>query len=257
VSSTPSSARRASSSTGPPARSPKRRQGRFQATTPATRPPWAGRKRRERRRPATRNQTTCRRIPEWRDPDSNRGHHDFQSCASVSRTGRKLLHISGIQQRSGECAKPANSILSWAIRETEGVPSPDAARVRPTNPHQRSVASDGEIERGTGVVVRAPWARIYNSGRGARALVPQAHARHCRARLRARGAARSGSHLTDLSSAVRGAAATRPSHVRDAKPSTSWVRSRRSEHGIGPRRFPISGLSSKAAGGLLGADRRR
>jgi hypothetical protein len=38
-------------------------------------------------RSASRNRATCRRIPEWRDPDSNRGHHDFQGVAEMAREG--------------------------------------------------------------------------------------------------------------------------------------------------------------------------
>jgi hypothetical protein len=37
-------------------------------------------------------------VPEWRDPDSNRGHHDFQSCAlpaELSRRGRSMLAPGG------------------------------------------------------------------------------------------------------------------------------------------------------------------
>jgi hypothetical protein len=33
------------------------------------------------------DRATCRRIAEWRDPDSNRGHHDFQTDVPNARTG--------------------------------------------------------------------------------------------------------------------------------------------------------------------------
>src|SRR4051812_23836860 len=36
------------------------------------------------RRPRSQNEKNlaiCRALRKWRDPDSNRGHHDFQSCA--------------------------------------------------------------------------------------------------------------------------------------------------------------------------------
>jgi hypothetical protein len=26
----------------------------------------------------------CRAFPKWRDPDSNRGHHDFEACCSCA-----------------------------------------------------------------------------------------------------------------------------------------------------------------------------
>jgi hypothetical protein len=44
--------------------------------------------------PKTRNPATCG-IRRWRDPDSNRGHHDFQSWDQTSLTGPKSLVNSG------------------------------------------------------------------------------------------------------------------------------------------------------------------
>jgi hypothetical protein len=35
-----------------------------------------------------RKNNALRGNPEWRDPDSNRGHHDFQSCAEPDGLGR-------------------------------------------------------------------------------------------------------------------------------------------------------------------------
>src|SRR4051812_30758324 len=35
------------------------------------------------------NHAICRKTPEWRDPDSNRGHHDFQSCALPTELSRR------------------------------------------------------------------------------------------------------------------------------------------------------------------------
>jgi hypothetical protein len=32
-----------------------------------------------------------RRFFEWRDPDSNRGHHDFQSCALPTELSRRRI----------------------------------------------------------------------------------------------------------------------------------------------------------------------
>jgi hypothetical protein len=34
-------------------------------------------------------------VFEWRDPDSNRGHHDFQSCGGKHRTTAKSLENTG------------------------------------------------------------------------------------------------------------------------------------------------------------------
>src|SRR3954453_599380 len=42
----------------------------------------------------------------WRDPDSNRGHHDFQSCAlptELSRLGRAMLARSWCGDRAAKC----------------------------------------------------------------------------------------------------------------------------------------------------------
>jgi hypothetical protein len=58
----------------------------------------------------TRDSSGLRYIRRWRDPDSNRGHHDFQACASVSRIARKFLQISGTRTRAREHEKPANSV---------------------------------------------------------------------------------------------------------------------------------------------------
>ena len=38
----------------------------------------------------------------WRDPDSNRGHHDFQSCGPKARISRKLLQ-KGRRVRGPRC----------------------------------------------------------------------------------------------------------------------------------------------------------
>jgi len=34
------------------------------------------------------NPAICRALRKWRDPDSNRGHHDFQSCALPAELSR-------------------------------------------------------------------------------------------------------------------------------------------------------------------------
>jgi hypothetical protein len=47
-------------------------------------------------RPSAREETKTaywQAVPKWRDPDSNRGHHDFQSCGHNSRTGSTSLQI--------------------------------------------------------------------------------------------------------------------------------------------------------------------
>jgi hypothetical protein len=42
----------------------------------------------------------------WRDPDSNRGHHDFQSCGAGSRTTAKSLQNPGIERRAQSARSP-------------------------------------------------------------------------------------------------------------------------------------------------------
>jgi hypothetical protein len=38
---------------------------------------------------SARNLPICRSLQRWRDPDSNRGHHDFQSCALPTELSRR------------------------------------------------------------------------------------------------------------------------------------------------------------------------
>jgi hypothetical protein len=111
-----------------------------------------------------------------RDPDASQGHHDFQACVAVSRIARKLLLTSGIEQGSRERARVANSMLSPAIREMDGAPSPEGARVLPANPHAAlDRALGGEAEWGAdGLVGRSRGRTFITSGRGARVLVGQA-----------------------------------------------------------------------------------
>jgi hypothetical protein len=154
----------------------------------------------------------CRRFAKWRDPDSNRGHHDFQACVSASRIGRNLLQTSGIGQRSRERTTPANSILSSAIWDMDGAPSPDGARVLLRPRIQGSVARAAVRSSGAWTASLAlPWARIYNSGWGFK----KTHARGRRSRTSTRSWT-DRSHLTDPSSAVAAAAAVvriRPHHA--------------------------------------------
>jgi hypothetical protein len=55
---------------------------------------------------------TCRDFPRWRDPDSNRGHHDFQPTRWVCSRVGKPLQISQVTR----WALPASSM--WIL----GVP---------------------------------------------------------------------------------------------------------------------------------------
>jgi hypothetical protein len=57
----------------------------------------------------SRKQPTCRHFPQWRDPDSNRGHHDFQAAAKARTTGavcRGLPELRGVGDAGGFQAIP-------------------------------------------------------------------------------------------------------------------------------------------------------
>jgi hypothetical protein len=47
----------------------------------------------------------------WRDPDSNRGHHDFQSCDLQPRTQAKTLQASRLRRSRETPQKTANPLL--------------------------------------------------------------------------------------------------------------------------------------------------
>jgi hypothetical protein len=59
------------------------------------------------------------RALRWRDPDSNRGHHDFQSWSRISLTGTESLQIRWSAQNDGRRRIAANcGLLSpiWVLR---------------------------------------------------------------------------------------------------------------------------------------------
>jgi integrase len=61
----------------------------------------------------------CRTIPEWRDPDSNRGHHDFQSCGRISRIPEKVLHsglFSPVPYRRRISANSGRLVAVWEMQ---------------------------------------------------------------------------------------------------------------------------------------------
>src|ERR1700749_1961578 len=73
-----------------------------------------------------------KRVVKWRDPDSNRGHHDFQSCAlpaELSRPfGRAMLAGWGRRIRlSPQPARPSRYYLRGRPRR----PPDGAADLRP------------------------------------------------------------------------------------------------------------------------------
>ena len=71
---------------------------------------------------------TMQELFEWRDPDSNRGHHDFQSCAlpaELSRPGGAMLATSGSgagvpRKRRRSSASASSAAPSRASRGANG-----------------------------------------------------------------------------------------------------------------------------------------
>jgi hypothetical protein len=51
-------------------------------------------------------QPICRHFSEWRDPDSNRGHHDFQAARWVCAHVEKPLQISQLTRRAVPASSP-------------------------------------------------------------------------------------------------------------------------------------------------------
>src|SRR3954447_15219415 len=72
----------------------------------------------------TKKALITRAFAEWRDPDSNRGHHDFQSCGRGPLTGRKSLHFAVLGEPVLRCRNCANCVHSSAVWETDRPPSP-------------------------------------------------------------------------------------------------------------------------------------
>jgi len=56
---------------------------------------------------------------QWRDPDSNRGHHDFQSWTAIALTGLKVLQFRGFTLSTGDETKSAICILFSRIQAPE------------------------------------------------------------------------------------------------------------------------------------------
>jgi hypothetical protein len=80
-------------------------------STPQLEPP--------KRLPTMKKALLCRAFREWRDPDSNRGHHDFQTTVRRFRFGRKSLLTTRLQSSALACVKSANCmnwLAMWATR---------------------------------------------------------------------------------------------------------------------------------------------
>jgi hypothetical protein len=69
--------------------------------------------------------STFEDLSRWRDPDSNRGHHDFQTTERRFRTGQKRLHTSRFRAARISRTKFANCI---DLSDNAGHESPSVAR---------------------------------------------------------------------------------------------------------------------------------
>src|SRR5437879_7002396 len=61
---------------------------------------------------------TCRASPKWRGPESNRRHHDFQSCALPTELPRRAARmVAAVPPRSGAltCA-PMSELIHTCYR---------------------------------------------------------------------------------------------------------------------------------------------
>jgi hypothetical protein len=65
----------------------------------------------------------------WRDPDSNRGHHDFQSWSRISLAAAKTLQFSGFPRPNPIGSMSAICGLFSPIWALERLPVPNRRRV--------------------------------------------------------------------------------------------------------------------------------
>src|SRR5215217_7164861 len=88
------------------------------------------------------------RVSEWRDPDSNRGHHDFQSWPGTSLTATKSLQRAGVIGASG-----TSSILAVCTLLTRvWAPRCDSVPNRGRSANDRRAAPATRAADGTGRV---------------------------------------------------------------------------------------------------------
>jgi hypothetical protein len=79
-------------------------------------------------------------FAQWRDPDSNRGHHDFQSWTEITLTMPKVLQFRGFALSAGNETKSAICVLFARIQAPERRSVPK--RCRSPGGAQRPVARD-------------------------------------------------------------------------------------------------------------------
>src|SRR5829696_2466863 len=60
------------------------------------------------------------RASEWRDPDSNRGHHDFQSCGAAAESGVFAGGFVGLRASGGVHVFPHFAVVCRVKRPTRG-----------------------------------------------------------------------------------------------------------------------------------------
>ena len=72
-------------------------------------------------------------VPRWRDPDSNRGHHDFQSCALPTELSRRngWIRVARDGRYRGGGAPPSRPAARRRARASRGGGGARAAAARP------------------------------------------------------------------------------------------------------------------------------
>jgi hypothetical protein len=145
--------------------------------------------------PRTKKAPLCRAFPEWRDRDSNPGHHDFQSCALPAELSRQDREEYRAERRSGVSvrqqgftgrtaasrgrpprklvrAPPAGSGPSLALRRL--VHQPVAAGLTPSTGWAAWTAAAGGRSRWRGCRSRGSGAsRSAGAGRSCRPSDPR------------------------------------------------------------------------------------
>ena len=86
----------------------------------------------------------CGFGPRWRDPDSNRGHRDFQSCGRDARKTSKFLEPIGFTGLVHRTRNAAVCGLSPAVQEMRGASSPNRRASAPLAAPRRAVALSGD-----------------------------------------------------------------------------------------------------------------
>ena len=86
--------------------------------------------------PESSKSSSHRYCGRWRDPDSNRGHHDFQSWAEIPLTGAKVLQSGGFASSTVGRAMLASCVRLPRVWAPRCVSVPN--RCRPRTADRRS-----------------------------------------------------------------------------------------------------------------------